>query len=394
MNCGRVQNGEINLMHLVWGLGTGGMENTLINVCNRLPRGEFAPSICVFESGGPMESRVDAERVELIHVRRHFGNDPTLPLRLARELRRRRIHILQTNMWATLIEGIVAAKLARVPMLIHEEHGTIETCRRRVVAQRWGWGRADQVVAVSAALADRMTDVVGFPRDGIHVINNSVDTERFRPSGVPRCELRRQLHLPPNGLLIGMVARFVGFKNHAGVLDAVAKLRAVGIQTELVLVGSGPLRGELAQLANTLRIADCVHFLGELDGVERLLHALDVFVSNSSHNEGLSLSLLEAMACEVPVVATRVAGHPDVLDEGRAGVLIPPQDTGALMGALRQLALDPALRSSLGGAGRRRVVDHYAASSMVEAYRQLYTRLARSPGNSPACKRKTWGLRF
>jgi len=366
---------RLHLMHLVYNLGTGGMENTLIQVCNRLPTDEFRPTICVLEAGGGMEGRVDTERVELIHVPRRFGNDPTVPFRVARQLRRRRIDILQTNQWATLIEGIVAAKIARVPILVHGEHGKIRGRRRQIVAQRWVWSRVNQVYAVSAALADRAARVVGFPRDRIGVINNSVDTEHFRPAVTPKGELRKRFGLPTSGLLVGMVARFVPFKDHAGVIKALARLRQADLDVRLAFVGNGPLRDELAQLAKDLRLADRVHFLGEMEQVRPLLQALDVFVSNSSHNEGLSLSVLEAMACGVAVVSTRVAASPEVLAGGVAGVLIPPRDTDALVNALRELTENPQRRISLALAGCKRAEEHYSVVTMVEGYRDMYARL-------------------
>ena len=370
------QTRRIKVMQLVWGLGMGGMENTLINVCNRLPRDLFEPSICFYQNNGAMERRVETEHVELVHVRRWFGNDPSYPLRLARELRRRRIDILHTNMWATLVEGIVAAKLARVPVVIHEEHGMISDRRRRVVAQRWAWRKASRVVSVSAALADRMTSVVGYPRNDIHVINNSVDTERFRPLDTPKHELRRELILPTDAPLIGMVSRFVPFKDHAGVIRAIARLHGTGCKAHLALVGDGPLRDELKQLADELDVLEYVHFLGELNNVERLLNALDIFVSNSSHNEGLSLAILEAMACEVPVVATRVAAHSEVLDEGKAGKLVTPGDERELVEQLRQLVANPPMRSTLARAGRERAIDRFGVLAMVESYSRMYVELS------------------
>lgn len=366
----------LRLMHLVYNLGTGGMENTLVQVCNRLPRDEFRPTICVLEAGGGMEDRLDTERVELIHVPRRFGNDPTVPFRLARQLRRRRIDILQTNQWATLIEGIAAAKMARVPMLVHGEHGKIRDRRRQIVAQRWGWSRVNQFYAVSAALADRAARVVGFPRDRIGVINNSVDTEHFRPAETLKGELRKQFGLPTSGLLVGMLARFVPFKDHAGVIKALGRLRRSDLDVHLAFVGSGPLGDELARLAKDLGLEDRVHFLGEMEQVRPLLQALDVFVSNSSHNEGLSLSVLEAMACGVAVVSTRVAASPEVLAGGDAGVLIPPRDTDALVNALRELTVNPQRRTALGLAGCNRARQHYSIVTMVEGYRDMYARLA------------------
>ncbi|MBN2474408.1 MAG: glycosyltransferase [Pirellulales bacterium] len=369
---------RLKLMHVVDGLGTGGLEKTIVSVCNGLPRGQFATSLCSLTPADGMVGRLDCQRVELIHVHRRFGNDPTLPLRLARELRRRRIDILHTNSWSALVEGIIAAKLAGVRIHVHGEHGKIRNRRRQILAQRWAWRAVDQVVMVSDALADRASNIVGFPRNRIHVINNSADVARFRPSATAKHELRNQFGLPPNAFLVGMVARFVPFKDHAGAVRAVARLCEDGADAHLALAGSGPLEGELRRLADTLDIADHVHFLAELNENEvvHLLQAMDVFVSNSSHNEGMSLSVLEAMACAVPVVSTRVAASPEVLDGGAAGVLIPPQDTESLSLALQQLADDPDTRRALGQAGRQRVVDQYSTRCMVESYRRLYARLA------------------
>ena len=330
-----------------------------------------------------MESRVETDHVDLVCIRRRHGNDPTVPFRLARLLRQRRVDILHTNMWAALLEGVVAAKLARVPTVIHEEHGTIHDRRRRVIAQRVGWAMASQVVAVSDALADRMTEIVGYPRSKIQVIPNSVDVEKNRRLEFPKRQLRAEFGMPEDGYLIGMLARFVPFKNHAGVLHAVATLRETGIDAHLALAGNGPLRDELQGLARDLGIAANVHFLGETDQVARLLNSLDVFVSNSACNEGLSLALLEAMACEVPVVATAVAGHPEVLDGGKAGMLIPPKDPDALVAALRHLGDKPDVRDSLGRLGRQRAEDRYSVDVMVESYRKLYINAAGLAKMSP-----------
>ena len=363
-------------MHALWCLDAAGMENGVINVCHRLPSEEFAPSICTFRAGGAAEERVDIGRVGLFNVKRHFGNDPSLPFRLAWLLRRRRIDVLHTHGWATLIEGLAAARLAGVRTVIHGEHGNIDDRPRQLFAQRWGWRKVDRVLSVSSALADRLASVVGFPRERIHVIPNGVDTDRFRPSDTSKSELRRQLGLPSGGLLIGMVARFVPFKDHAGVFGTLAKLREAQIEVHLALAGDGPLGDELKQLAGKLDIADRVHFLGELARVEPLLGALDVFVSNSSHNEGMSNAILEAMASGVPVVATRVAASPELLDEGKAGILIPPRDTEALAAALRQLVDRPGFQLSLSQVGRQRAVDCYSISSMVESYSRLYLQAA------------------
>jgi glycosyltransferase involved in cell wall biosynthesis len=221
-----------------------------------------------------------------------------------------------------------------------------------------------------------MTRIIGFPRDYIQVIPNGVDTGRFRPLDTPNHESRRQFGLPPGGLVMGMVARFVPFKNHAGMFHALATMREAKIDVRLALAGDGPLCDKLKQLARQLGIATRVHFLGEVERVETLYRALDIVVSNSSHHEGMSNSVLEAMASGVPVLATRVAASAELLDEGNAGLLVPPRDTSALVAALRQLIDRPDLRRSLSRAGRQRVEQHYTLSSVVESYRRLYLELA------------------
>jgi len=367
-------SGRINVMQLVWDLGMGGLEKLAIDICSHLPQDQFSASICVLQPGGAMENRVDQNLVDLLCVRQNYGNDFTVPFRLARLLRERQIDVLHSHSWGTLLEGIFASRLAGVPAVIHTEHSTTDRRRRRIIAQRVGWGMVNQVVAVSGAVADRMTNIVGYPRKKIRVIPNGVDFEQFRRLDIPRRELREEFGLSGIGFLIGMVARFVPFKNHAGVLQILPKLHEAGIDAHLALAGSGSLRDQLETLSESLGITDKVHFLGNTNQTCRFLNSLDLFVSNSTSGEGLSLALLEAMACEVPVVATAVAEHPNVLDDGRAGSLILPENEDALVEALLHLAKNPEVRTSLGQAGRQRVLDKYSYDGMMEAYQQLYRR--------------------
>lgn len=364
----------LRVMHLLPSLAAGGMENGVVNLCNRFAPDAFGSTICALEQGGALEARLDLRRTGVLLLRRGFGNDPRVPLKLARLLRRCRIDILHTHSWGTLMEGIAAAKLARTPVLIHGEHGTMETRKRNLFIQRWAWRIPHRILAVCSSLADQLSMVVGFPRERIAVIPNGVDTDRFRPADW-KSESRRELGLPDGRLLIGMVARLIPVKDHAGVLHALAALRQGGCDIRLALAGDGPLIEELKQLAELLQIADRVHFLGEIDRVERLYKALDVFVSNS-HREGMSNTILEAMACGLPVVATGVGAGPELLADGHAGRLVPPRDVAALTATLRELAERPSQRAALGEAARRRAEEHFSIATMVDAYSCLYSALA------------------
>ena len=379
-------NNEVNVlrrplrvMHLVWRLEAAGMENGVINLCHRLPSEEFTTSICTFAPDGAAEQRVDRDRCDLVLTKRLMGNDPTLPFRLARVLRRQKIDILHSHNWVTLIEGVIAGKLAGVPVIVHGEHGKLRTKRRQIVAQRWAWQKVDQVLSVSAALADRMADEITFPRERVLPIANGVDTVRFSPpTQADPIAARRELGLPEATVLVGMVARFVPFKDHAGVIRALAAVHSSVPNLHLALAGDGPLRDELESLSEQLGIGDRVHFLGALPRVDPFLKAIDFLVSNSSHNEGMSNAVLEAMAMGVPVVATRVAASPELLAGGDCGRLIPRRNSHALATALREYADDPNLRRKFSRKGRDRIERHYSIGSMVESYRRVYLHLARS----------------
>lgn len=361
-------------MHVVFSLETGGLENGVVNLCNRLDPDRFHPSISVFRGGGTLEARLDIDRVDILEVKRYRNNDLTLPLRLAWHLRRRHIDILHTHSWGTLVEGVVAAKLARTPLIIHGEHGTIEERPRNIRIQRALWTRTHQITAVSVPLADRLAQAIGFSRKQIQVIPNGVDTDRFHPQKDSQTEYRRLFGLPPTGLLIGMVARLVPIKNHLGMLYALARLKAIGVQVNLALAGDGPLQDELQQAACDLKISERVHLLGEVGPVEKFLNALNLFVLNS-HAEGMSNTILEAMACGLPVVATAVGANPSLVANEQTGYLIPADNVDALSNAIAGFAKDDALEKAMGSAGRTRIEQHFGMDKMVQDYSSLYEKL-------------------
>jgi glycosyltransferase involved in cell wall biosynthesis len=239
------------------------MENGVVNLCNRLESDLFSSTICVLEGGGAMENRVDRNRVDIVHVHRYIGNDPTVPIRLGWLLRRRRIDVVHSHNWVTLVEGFTAAKLASVSKVIHGEHGyPIEDRKRNIHVQRYVWGRVSQLTAVSHSLADDIAAVNEFPRQRIAVIPNGVDTSAFRPSQAGRCEIREKLGISRNDLLIGMIARLDPIKNHAGVIRVFSSLVHKGLGAFLALVGDGTERNALERLAVELGVSHRVpsHF--------------------------------------------------------------------------------------------------------------------------------------
>jgi L-malate glycosyltransferase len=364
----------IRLTHLIVDLQIGGAENGVVNVVNRLDERLFNTSVYVFKTGCALESRLRKD-VRLVHVPKREGNDPMAVVRLALLLRRDRPHIVHTHTWSTLVEGVLAAKIAGVPIIVHGEHGTLrKQWRAQIYTQRIFWGCADIVLAVSESLKQRLVKEVGFPAERIIPIQNGVDTDRFRPNG-ERAAQRKALGWPASGFIVGSVGRLVPVKNHVTLLRAAARVASQVPQLTLALVGDGPLDGELKTLADQLGIADRVSFLGYRDDVPNLLNAMDILVLPSLR-EGMPNAVLEAMACGLPVIASNVGGASEILRDGENGLLICPTDVEQLSHHLYQLALSPERCRAMGAAGRRYVERDFKMEYMVNKYTNLYLALA------------------
>lgn len=368
---------EVRVMHLVHTFGVGGMEVGVTKLVNALDGSRVASSICSCCPGDSLKLRLNAG-VELFELKRRKGNDPALVGRIYRLLRREQPHVLHTHRWATLCEGLIAARLAGVPFVVHGEHGTLETRRHNVWVQRWVWNHLDLVLSVSSRLAERMASEVGFPIERIKTIRNGVDLYRFRSGD--RLSARRIVGLPEQGLLIGTVGRLVPVKDQVTLLDSLANLRDRGLMFQAAIAGTGPLRDELTAYAASLRLDETVHFLGNRNDVDEVLRSFDVFVL-SSRSEGLSNTILEAMATGLPVVATRVGGTDELVQENETGLMVPPGNPTALADAVHILALDPNARKAMGAAGRARAEAHFGLDRMIREYERMYLDLVRrQPG--------------
>ena len=249
----------------------------------------------------------------------------------------------------------------------------MELRKHNLYVQRWAWRRVDRLLSVSARLADRMAATVGVSPTEIRIIRNGVDTRRF--ASVDRDQARRALGLAPSDLAIGAVGRFQPVKDHANLLLASSALAREGHQHLVLLAGVGPLRKSLKDLALRLGIAERVRFLGHRPDVESVLAALDIFALPSK-SEGLSNTLLEAMAAGVPVVATHVGGADELVQHGATGLLVPAQQPDALASALSQLIMDPEKRRHMGYLGQQRAHQEFSLERMIRSYEELYLSLA------------------
>jgi glycosyltransferase involved in cell wall biosynthesis len=284
--------------------------------------------------------------------------------RSARALREFEPHVVHLHDAHAVLIGSLASKLARSPALV---------ASRRVdfrINSRWKYTWAiDRIIAISDAVRAVLVDC-GLPAEMLSVVRSGIDLSRFdRPP--EREAARAALGLGPTDLAVGMVAALTDHKGHKFLLEAWPQVAAEHPRARLLLAGDGELEDELRGSAARLGIESSVRFLGYHDDVVGLLAALDLFVM-SSHLEGLCTSLMDAMAAGLPVVATTAGGIPEVVEDGRTGVLVAPRDPGALAGALCAVLADPDRRAALGRAGRERAAASFGYDRMVDGTLEVY----------------------
>jgi L-malate glycosyltransferase len=368
----RTPRRPLKVMHVVPRLWRGGMEHNVVKLTNATDRTRIVSVICSCLPADNLKHLLNHD-VPLFEFARKEGNDPGIVRDIARLFRRERPDIVHTHAWGALCEGFIAAKLARVPVLIHGEHGTMKLRPANRLVQRVLWNRVDRLLSVSSTLAATMSEKIGVDEKRIHVIHNGVDVARFR-SGDRRL-LRDQLQLTPDDLLVVTVGRLEPVKDHAALIAAAAEVRCPA-RFKLALVGEGMLRESLEAEVRRSGLDGIVHFLGHRHDIENVLAAADLFVL-SSRSEGLPNGVMEAMAAGVPVVSTAVGGATELVVHGITGLLVPPRSSQALGEAITTLLCDPSTRLAFGENGRRRAIEHFAFDRMVEQYETLYLTAAR-----------------
>lgn len=368
------------IVHVVHRLGVGGLENGLVNLINHMPAGRYRHAIVCLTEYTRFRERIRRDDIECFALGKRPGQDPGMHRRLWKLLRRLQPAIVHTRNVGTL-ECAPTAWAAGVRVRIHGEHGR-DMLDLRGDNRRYVWLRrvyrpfVTHYVTVSQDLARWLEQTVGVPGRRISQIYNGVEFARFRPAD-GRAGLPRPGFAPEDAVVIGTVGRLQGEKDPLNL--ARAFIRLVDALPEgrerlrLVFVGDGPL---CAQTEALLRDAGCeqsVWFAGERDDVPELLRGLDVFVLPSLA-EGISNTVLEAMASGLPVVATRVGGNPELVEEGRTGLLVPPADPAALAEAIRCYVERPERRRADGTAARTRIETEFSMARMVQRYLGVYDR--------------------
>ena len=357
-------------MQLVLSLSPGGTERLVIEIVRALsPRIESV--VCCLDAPGAWAAEVEALQVPVISLGRTPGFQPELAWRLAGIIRERGVDVVHCHHYSPYVYGLLASLLKPSVKLVFTEHGKLSDAgpsrKRRLInpiLSRW----PGYLCAVSADLKQHMV-AEGFPARRLSVLYNGIDPGS-RPTAPERRDARLALGVPDDAFVIGAVGRLDPVKNLPLLLQAHATLAARHPRLRTVIVGDGPERAALEEKAAALGISDTVVFAGYRQDVRFLMSGFDVYVNCSTY-EGVSLTILEAMATALPVVATRAGGNPEVVIEGETGLLVPGC-ASALVDAIAALAIDPHRRRVMGDAGRWRVKKHFSIARMIDQYASAY----------------------
>lgn len=378
------------VVHIINSFEFGGAETMLVNLLLRTDRSRYEPSVVALIDDLSVAQPIIDAGIPL-HV---IGMKPGIPdprgiYRLARLLRRLQPNVIQTWMDHSNLIGSLAAILStRAPIVwgIHHSNHVAGIAKRSTLLTVDACALLSRIPTriVCCSRDARLTySRRGFASDRIVVIPNGFDTTRFKPDPQARMEVRNELGLADDTPLVGLIARFDPFKDHANFLNAAARLMQRRRNVHFLLCGAGVdcTNQVLVAQINRLGLADRCHLLGPRRDVPRIHAALDI-VASSSISEAFPLVLGEAMSCGVPCVATDVGDSALII--GDTGRVVAPGDPAALADAMGQLlALSPSQRAALGSAGRRRICERFDLDAITRQYHMVYDRLAGAHAQPP-----------
>jgi glycosyltransferase involved in cell wall biosynthesis len=367
----------LTVVHVVAALEVGGLERVVLDLATHADRTRVTPRVVCLERPGALAPRFLAAGIPVDCVPRTPGM-PRRILRLARLLRDIGADVMHAHNVKAHLHGVLAARLAGVPVSVSTKHGrNFPTTSLSRAANRLACGLCSDLVGVSNDCAAIWRDVESADAAKVSVIINGIDLTAFPHSPGKGDEPARAVS----------VARLSAVKDPLTLLEATRRVvdRQPGFRLDLV--GDGPLRSDVEASIARLRLGDAVRVHGNVDDVGATLRGASFFVLAST-SEGVSLTLLEAMATGLPVVATRVGGTPEVVSHGETGLLVPPRAPEQLAEAMLWLLRRPDVRRRMGSESRRRVEDRFNLLRTVDEYEQMYLRAfeacsGRPPGRAP-----------
>ena len=370
------------IAHVIYRLGVGGLENGLINLINQMPTDNYRHMIICLKGSTQFSERLKRKDVQIIDLKKKDGQDWPSFFTFYRLLREYKVDIVHTRNLAA-IEYQVPAFLAGVKYRVHGEHGwdTFDPegnnkkyqCLRRLLSPL-----IQVFIPLSLHLQAYLTDKVKIPEHKIIRICNGVDTEKFYPEKTKHQLVDCPLPFAESNVYIGTVGRMHGVKDQMTLVNAFIFLMQTHTeltgQVYLLLIGDGPLRAQAIELLEKHQLLQYVWLPGERQDIAEIMRMLDIFIL-PSQAEGISNTILEAMATGLPVIATSVGGNPELVDENNTGFLVPPENPEAMANVMYTLIVDKQKRKTQGENAVQRVQENFSIQAMVNEYTNIYDSL-------------------
>ena len=372
------ETSPIFIVHVIHHLVIGGVENGVVNLINQLPRDRFKHAVICIEDYSDFKDRIKRTDVDVFALHRSKSGAMTLRWRLFTLLRKLRPDIVHSRNLSGL-DALLPTWLMGISS-IHSEHGfDVDNLNGRnrwpALLRRLHAPFVNRYVTVSKHLQEVYIDQLGIKSGRVTQIYNGVDTQRFTPKGRQVAGLFPESILGEAHFVVGTVGRLRPIKDQATLLKAAAAILEIHPEFKqrlrVIVVGDGPLLHELKALAINLGISELVYFTGARHDVADLLKTMDLFVLTSL-NEGISNTLLEAMATGLPVIATSVGGNVEVIKAGEVGCTFTPGDATKLAGLIVNYMANPIMTAVHGNAARKLVTQQFSLQSMVAAYQDVY----------------------
>jgi len=363
----------MNVIHLVLSMETGGAETVVSHLIRKIDAQSFRVTVICLCSRGPLADLAEKGGARVMVADPMVkGASLIYPYALLAIVKREKPDILHSHSGCGPSAALVSRYLG-IPQ-IHTEHGRpFPDARWMIELERLYAMQTRKIVAVSPLLKEYLHQAFRWPDEKVLVIENGIDTGYFSPRPKPQ-GLISELGLEPNHKVIGSVGRLSPVKNFPVLLHAFRDILAANSQARLLIVGEGPERRKLERIIDHLGISQACRLTGERFDIRDLLSCMDVFVL-PSWSEGTSLSLLEAMSCARPVVASCVGGNQEIVQPGQTGFLVHPHDVQSFALSIQTLLNDRSMAAEFGENCRKMVLQRYRLELMVEKYEKLYEQI-------------------
>ncbi|MDO8846010.1 TIGR03088 family PEP-CTERM/XrtA system glycosyltransferase [Methylicorpusculum sp.] len=372
------------IAHVIYSFGVGGLENGLVNLINRIPKEKYRHAIICLKASTDFSKRLQRDDVAIYELNKKEGHDLASFVRMYRLLREIQPAIVHTRNLAA-IEYQIPALLAGIKRRVHGEHGwdvfDPDGTQKKYQRLRRLMGLIIQrFIPLSGHLERYLIEKAKIPASKVQRICNGVDTEKFFPAkDAKHCEQTIPFQLNENTVIIGAVGRMHGVKDQITLVNAFINLchqyPELKQSVRLVIIGDGPLRNEALELLKQHELTEWTWLPGERDDIADLMRCFDVFVLPSKA-EGISNTILEAMATGLPVIATRVGGNPELVINDVTGRLVQKENAVEMANAINEYVTDKQKRLTHGENGLKRIHQEFSLNIMVEHYLSVYDYLA------------------